>query len=53
MTATTIVTEKNQKTIAEYLGDMQAVETHIEEALDHQLDLFADERVQKRRPRIP
>ncbi len=35
-------TEKNQKTIADYVGDMNAVESHIEEALDRQLDMFAD-----------
>jgi len=35
--------EKNQKTIADYVGDMNAVETHIEEALDRQLDMFADQ----------
>jgi len=35
--------EKNQKTIADYLGDMHAVESHIEEALDRQLDLFPDQ----------
>ncbi len=43
MTATSTVTEKNQKTIAKYLGDVQALESHIEEALDHQLDLFTDQ----------
>jgi ferritin-like metal-binding protein YciE len=36
-------TEQNQQTIADYVGDMNAVETHIEEALDRQLDLFADQ----------
>ena len=34
--------EKNQKTVADYLADMQAVESHIEEALDRQLDMFQD-----------
>lgn len=29
--------DKNQKTIADYLGDMVALESHIEEALDRQL----------------
>lgn len=37
------MTEKNQKTIADYLGDMHAVETHIEEALDRQLGMFSDQ----------
>jgi ferritin-like metal-binding protein YciE len=41
MTEATI--EKNQKTIADYVGDMHAVETHIEEALDRQLDMFPDQ----------
>jgi len=36
-------TEKNQKTIADYVSDMNAVETHIEEALDRQLDMFPDQ----------
>ena len=31
--------DKNQKTIADYLGDMVALESHIEEALDRQLSL--------------
>jgi ferritin-like metal-binding protein YciE len=34
-----MVTEATQATIADYLGDMIAVESHIEEALDRQLDL--------------
>lgn len=42
MTAQSTVTEKNQKTIADYLGDMNALESHIEEALDRQLDMFPD-----------
>lgn len=42
MTDTTL-SEKSQKTIADYLGDMHAVESHIEEALDRQLDLFDDQ----------
>ena len=37
------VTEKTEKTIADYVGDMNAVESHIEEALDRQLDMFADQ----------
>jgi len=39
---TDTATEKNQKTIADYVGDMNAVESHIEEALDRQLDMFSD-----------
>jgi ferritin-like metal-binding protein YciE len=35
-------TEKHDATIADYVGDMKAVETHIEEALDRQLNLFSD-----------
>jgi ferritin-like metal-binding protein YciE len=31
------VQEKHQKTIADYVGDMVALESHIEEALDRQL----------------
>jgi ferritin-like metal-binding protein YciE len=34
---------KSDKTIADYLGDLIAVETHIEQALDHQLNLTKDE----------
>ena len=34
--------DKNQKTIADYVGDMHALESHIEEALDRQLDLAND-----------
>jgi ferritin-like metal-binding protein YciE len=41
MTDTTI--EKSQATIADYLGDMNAVESHIEEALDRQLNMFPDQ----------
>jgi len=37
------VTEKSEKTMADYVGDMNALETHIEEALDRQLDLFTDQ----------
>ncbi|HET9660440.1 MAG TPA: DUF892 family protein [Thermomicrobiales bacterium] len=36
------VKQKNEKTVADYLSDMQAVESHIEEALDHQLGMFKD-----------
>lgn len=34
-----MATDVGQKTIADYLGDMVAVESHIEEALDRQLEL--------------
>jgi ferritin-like metal-binding protein YciE len=34
--------EKNQKTIADYVGDMVALESHIEEALDRQLPMAKD-----------
>lgn len=34
---------QNEKTIADYLGDLIAVETHIEQALDHQLNLAKDD----------
>lgn len=34
-----MATDTNQKTIADYLGDMVAVESHIEEALDRQLEM--------------
>jgi hypothetical protein len=33
----TDVQSKNAKTIADYFGDLIALETHIEQALDHQL----------------
>jgi ferritin-like metal-binding protein YciE len=33
----TVADDKNQKTIADYIGDMVALESHIEEALDRQL----------------
>jgi ferritin-like metal-binding protein YciE len=36
---------KNQKTIADYYGDLIAVEDHIEQALDHQLNLTKDDPV--------
>lgn len=42
MTDTTL-SDKSQETIADYLGDMHAAESHIEEALDRQLDLFDDQ----------
>ena len=34
--------DKNQKTIADYVGDMVALENHIEEALDRQLNMEND-----------
>jgi ferritin-like metal-binding protein YciE len=34
--------EKHEKTIADYVGDMVALETHIEEALDRQLTALDD-----------
>ncbi len=34
--------DKNQKTIADYVGDMVALEDHIEEALDRQLTMDND-----------
>lgn len=44
-TTTTADTEKNQKTIADYVGDMVALESHIEEALDRQLTETKDDSV--------
>lgn len=38
----TMLSEKNKKTIVDYLGDMLSVESHIEEALDHQLETTKD-----------
>jgi hypothetical protein len=35
--------DKSQQTIADYLGDLVAVETHIEEALDRQLKMTKDD----------
>src|SRR5829696_6024128 len=37
------VQEKHQKTIADYVGDMVALESHIEEALDRQLKETQDD----------
>jgi ferritin-like metal-binding protein YciE len=37
-----VLSEKNKKTIVDYLGDMLSVESHIEEALDHQLETTKD-----------
>ena len=39
------VSEKRQKTIADYVGDMAALESHIEEALDRQLTEVKDDPV--------
>ena len=35
--------KQNQVAIADYVEDMHAVESHIEEALDRQLSMFADQ----------
>lgn len=43
MATTTAVSEKHQKTIADYVGDMAALEAHIEEALDRQLTEVKDD----------
>lgn len=43
MSSTTAVDEKGQKTIADYVGDIVALESHIEEALDHQLESTKDD----------
>jgi ferritin-like metal-binding protein YciE len=39
----TDVQTKHQQTIADYVGDMAALESHIEEALDRQLDEVKDD----------
>ena len=44
-TATGQLSEKHQKTIADYVGDMTALEAHIEEALDRQLTEVKDDAV--------
>src|SRR3954467_13811896 len=36
------LSEKNKKTLIDYLGDILSVESHIEEALDHQLESTKD-----------
>lgn len=41
--AVAAIHEKNQKTIADYVGDMVALETHIEAALDRQLTAVKDD----------
>jgi ferritin-like metal-binding protein YciE len=43
--ATGQLSEKHQKTIADYVGDMTALEAHIEEALDKQLKEVKDDAV--------
>jgi hypothetical protein len=42
--ATAAVQEKHQMTIADYVGDMVALESHIEEAMDRQLKETKDDR---------
>ena len=37
------VQQKHEKTIADYVGDMVALESHIEEALDRQLTETQDD----------
>jgi ferritin-like metal-binding protein YciE len=44
-TASGEISEKHQKTIADYVGDMAALESHIEEALDRQLTEVKDDPV--------
>ena len=44
-TASGQLSEKHQKTIADYVGDMTALEAHIEEALDRQLTEVKDDTV--------
>jgi ferritin-like metal-binding protein YciE len=44
-TASGQLSEKHQKTIADYVGDMRALEAHIEEALDKQLTEVKDDAV--------
>jgi ferritin-like metal-binding protein YciE len=39
------VQEKHRKTVADYVGDMAALESHIEEALDRQLNEVTDDPV--------
>jgi ferritin-like metal-binding protein YciE len=41
--ATTTTNDKHQQTIADYVGDMVALESHIEEALDRQLTETRDD----------
>jgi ferritin-like metal-binding protein YciE len=42
-TATQTMTEKHETTVADYVGDMVALESHIEEALDRQLKETKDD----------
>lgn len=44
MSNSTAVDDKGQKTIADYVGDIIALESHIEEALDHQLKATTDDK---------
>lgn len=43
MSGTTAIDEKAQKTVADYVGDIVALEAHIEEALDRQLESAKDD----------
>jgi len=43
MSQQTAIDEQGQKTIADYVGDMVALEGHIEEALDRQLAITKDD----------
>lgn len=43
MNVASTMSEKNQKTIADYVGDMVALESHIEEALDKQRNEVKDD----------
>ena len=42
-TTNSTLDDKSQKTLADYLGDLINVETHIEEALDHQKNSAKDD----------
>jgi ferritin-like metal-binding protein YciE len=44
-TGTWTLDDKSKKTLADYLGDMVAVESHIEEALDRQLKQVKDDEI--------
>lgn len=43
MSHATAIDDKAQKAIADYVGDIVALEAHIEEALDHQLESTKDD----------
>jgi ferritin-like metal-binding protein YciE len=43
MAETTTATDAGRELLAKYVGDMAAVETHIEEAIDRQLDMTKDD----------